>query len=211
MYLAITTRPDIAFSVSVVSQSLESPKQSDWQAVKRIFKYLRGTLSTKLLYRTNYKPGMLEAFSDADYAGDIQTRRSTSGIVCKYFGGAISWMSQKQRSVALSMTEAEFIAASEGTKEVIWLKRLLQEITVLNEVPTLMIDNASAIKLVKNPEFHKRSKHVEVRYYFVREKYHEGVINVEHVASIDQIADIMTKPLAKVQYLKLVNMLGLSN
>ncbi|CAL1687619.1 unnamed protein product [Lasius platythorax] len=211
MYLAITTRPDIAFSVSVVSQSLESPKQSDWQAVKRIFKYLRGTLSTKLLYRTNYKPGMLKAFSDADYAGDIQTRRSTSGIVCKYFGGAISWMSQKQRSVALSTTEAEFIAANEGTKEVIWLKRLLQEITVLNEVPTLMIDNASAIKLVKNPEFHKRSKHVEVRYYFVREKYHEGVINVEHVASIDQIADIMTKPLAKVQYLKLVNMLGLSN
>lgn len=157
MYLATATRPDIAFSVDLVSQSLESPKQSDWQAVKRIFKYLRSTLSTKLLYRADYKPGILEAFSNADYARDIRTRRLTSGVVCKYFRGAISWMSQKQRSVVLSTTEAEFVAASEETKEVIWLKRLLQEVTVLKEVPTLMIDNASAIKLVKNPEFHKRS------------------------------------------------------
>lgn len=107
IYLAISTRPDIAFSVSVVSQALESAKQSDLQTVKRIFKYLR--LSTKLLYRANYQPGMLEAFSDADYAGDIQTRRSTSGIVCKYSGGVISWMSKKQRSVTLSTTETEFL------------------------------------------------------------------------------------------------------
>lgn len=89
------------------------------------------------------------------------------------------------------------------------MRRLLQEVTELNEVPVLMIDNASAIKLVKNPEFHKRSKHIKVRYYFVREKYHEGVINVKHIASTNQIVDIMTKPLAKVQYLKLVKLLGL--
>lgn len=182
MYLAITTSPDIACSVSV-SQSLESLKQSDWQAVKRIFKYLYGTLSTKLLYRVNYKSGMLEVFSEY-YVNNTQeiSRQDVQHQGLSVNMVQPSWMSQKQKSIALFTTEAKFIVASERTKEVIWLNRLLQEITVLNEVFMLIIDNASAIKLVKNPEFHKSSKHVEVRYYFVREKYREGVINVQHVA-----------------------------
>ena len=119
-------------------------------------------------------------------------------------------MSQKQRSVVLSTTEAEFVAASEGTKEAIWLTRMLNEISKLNSTPTLYIDNASAVKLVKNPEFHKRSKHIEVRHYFVREKYLEGLLQVQHLEGENQIADIMTKPLPRVRFEKLREMMGLT-
>lgn len=129
-------------------------------------------------------------------------------MVCKYSGGAITWLSRKQRSVVLSTTEAEYVAASEGVKEIMWLKQLLDEVTQLKSVPCLYIDNASAIKLVKNPEFHKRSKHIEIRYHFVREKFNNGEIVVEHVDGENQTADIMTKPLVRVRFNKIKDMLG---
>ena len=109
-------------------------------------------------------------FDDADFAGDVRIRRSTSGVLAVYAGSAIAWSSQLQQSVALSATEAEFIAVSEGAKELLWLKRLLGELgEKVGQVPTLYVDNGRAVKLAKNPEFHKRSKHVKVWYYFVLE------------------------------------------
>jgi hypothetical protein len=203
MYLSTATRPDIVYAVSVVSENLEAPLLSHWQAVKRIFKYLKGTVDYGLLYEVNYQPGKFVAYSDADYAGDVKTRRSRTGILCMYSGGAITWTSQKQKSVVLSTTEAEYVAASEATKEIIWLARLFCEISVLHDIPTLFVDNASAIKLMKNPEFHKRTKHKEIRHHFVREKFHEKVMNVEHVESQNQVADILTKPLAKISFERL--------
>lgn len=208
MYLSVATRPDIAYAVSMVSESLEMPKLSNWRAVKRIFRYLKGTVDHGLLYTTGYKNGILEAFSDADYAGDVSTRRSRTGVVCKFSGGAISWMSQKQKSVALSTTEAEYVAASEGVKDIIWLKRLFSEVTTLREVPTLLVDNASAVKLIKNPEFHKRSKHIDIKYHFIREKYGSGDISIDHVDGKYQVADILTKPLSRDRYEMLRNMIG---
>ncbi|KAG5873098.1 hypothetical protein JTB14_035250 [Gonioctena quinquepunctata] len=177
------------------------PSVTNWKAVKRILKYLKGTLDYGLLYRAEFKLKELEAYCDADYEGDLNTRRSRTGIVCKYSAGAITWASQKQKSVVLSTTEAEYVAASEGTKEVIWLIRLLNEFAQNSEyIPTLRVDNSSAIKLAKNPEFHKRSKHIEMRYHFVREKYQEGVIKIEHIDGQKQIADIMTKPLPRIRF-----------
>jgi len=208
MYLAIGTRPDIAYAVSSVSQALEKPSQHDWLRVKRIFKYLKGTYQMGIVYDAGYQSGVFTAYSDADYAGDVSTRRSTSGVVCLHMGGPVSWSSQRQKSVALSTTEAEFIAASEAAKEIVWLSRLFSEISVLTSIPVLKIDNMSAVKLVKNPAFHKRSKHIEVRYYFVREKYDEGQLVVEHVPGDEQIADIMTKPLQKCRYQVLRDMMG---
>lgn len=128
MYLAIGTRPDIAFALSTVSQYLESPDKIHWNAVKRVLKYLKGTVDFGLIFES--KPNLeLLAYSDADYAGDVETRKSTSGSVFKLGGNTISWYSQKQKSVALSTTESEFIAAAEAIKELIWLRRLINEIT----------------------------------------------------------------------------------
>jgi hypothetical protein len=113
---------------------------------------------------------VLEVFRDPDLAGDIRTSPSTNSVLAVYAGSATAWSSQLQRSVALSATEAEFIAASEGAKELLWLKCLLGELGgKCSEVPTLYVDNSSAVKRAKNPEFHKQSKHVEVQYYFVCE------------------------------------------
>ena len=209
MYLATGTRPDIAYAVSCVSQALEKPTRKHWIMVKRIFRYLRGTMQMGLMYRHNEQPGILTAYSDADYAGDVSTRRSTSGTVCVYMGSAVTWSSRRQTSVALSTTEAEFVAASEATKEVIWLTRLLNEISMLVAIPVLKVDNVSALKLVKNPAFHKHTKHIEVRHYFVREKYEEGQLTLEHIAGDEQVADIFTKPLMKTKFEFLRPLLGL--
>lgn len=111
-------------------------------------------MDSGILYQKGYKPGVLECYSDADHGGDLTTRLSTSGILCMYAGGVISWASRKQSSVAISSTEAELVAASEAAREIVWLKRLFNEITKL-EVPTLQVDNSAAIKLSQNPELQR--------------------------------------------------------
>lgn len=118
-------------------------------------------------------------------------------------------MSQKQRGIVLSTTEAEYVAASEGTKQMIWMFRLLTEITNIDYIPRILVDNASALKLAKNPDFHRRTKHIEVRHHFVREKFRDKVIEIEHIEGKNQLADIMTKPLTRVHFQKLRGMLGL--
>uniref|UniRef100_A0A5S6Q640 Reverse transcriptase Ty1/copia-type domain-containing protein n=1 Tax=Trichuris muris TaxID=70415 RepID=A0A5S6Q640_TRIMR len=150
MFLMTTTRPDIANAVSMVSQALEKPTVKEWKAFKRIFKYLRGTVNNGLLYKNNGEAS-LQCFFDVDYAGDVASRRLRTGVVCMYAGGAVSWLSQKQRSVALSTTEAEYAASSEASRELMWLKRLLLDVTDVKQTPVLFIDNMEAVKLSKNP------------------------------------------------------------
>lgn len=209
MFLAVATRPDIVFAVSVAAQALNMPFKADWEKVKRIFRYLKGTCDIGIVYGSAHQKE-LTAYSDADFAGDVTTRKSTSGAVCLFMGGPVSWLSRRQKSIALSTTEAEIIAASEASKEVIWLTRLFTEIAELASVPTLLVDNMSAIKLVKNPVFHKRTKHIEVRHYFIREKVDEGQLTVEHVPSELQLADILTKPLYREKFTQLRDLLGIT-
>ena len=210
MYLATGTRPDLAHAMSIVSQKLDNATVEDWNKVKRILKYLNGTVELGIQYnRTGKKT--IEAFSDADYAQDVETRRSTSGTVCKFADGAITWLSQKQKCVALSTTEAEIIAANEAAKDVIWLRKLYHDLIEYSDIPVLKCDNTGAVKLTKNPEFHKRTKHIDTRYFWIREKQIDGDLKVEHISGEKQVADILTKPVSKPRFQKLRQLLGLKS
>lgn len=200
IYLAIATRPDISYAIGSCSRFMEKPSQMHANAVKRILKYVKGTLNFGIYYESNCDFG-LRGYSDADYAGDVDNRRSTLGYAFLYGSCLISWCSAKQRSVTLSTTESEYVAAAEAMKELIWLKRLLKEIAPEDDRwPQFYMDCQSAIKLVKNPEFHKRTKHIEVRYHFIREKYEKGEFDLEYVSTDKQIADVFTKPLSKTKF-----------
>lgn len=171
-----------------------------------------GTQDYGILYEKQEKPTVLLGFSDSDYAGDRATRKSTSGYISKLCNGPITWSSKKQNSVSLSTTEAEYIAASSAVKEVLWLHQLLDDIDESDKVnkPTVLyIDNQSAIKLVKNSEFHNRSKHIEVRYHFIREKYNSGDIVPMYVQTNNQEADIFTKGLSKKVFETLRQKIGM--
>ena len=198
MYLAICTRYDIAFSVGYLSRFLDKPTTGLWKKAMRILRYLRGTTDFSLEYAAQNR-GELICFSDADYAGDTSTRRSTTGQLLKFNGGVVSWASSRQHSVALSTTEAEFIAAAETAKSALWTARLLGELGY-RVIPKLKIDNQSAIKLIQDPQYHKRTKHIDVRYHFIREKHERGDIQVEYVPTDHQEADLLTKPLNKTTF-----------
>lgn len=209
MYLMLGTRPDLAFSVSVLSRTLENPTAEDILRLKRVFRYVAGTINYGITYKSKIKGDSLECYSDADFGGCTKTGRSTSGVVINYAGGIISWLSQRQAMVATSTTEAEIVAAHEAVKEVIWLSRLFNQITKLNHIPMLHIDNAAAVKLAQNPEFHRRTKHIDIKYFSIREKLAERKLEVEQISTECQVADVMTKPLNKIRLQILCNQMGL--
>ncbi len=204
LYLTTTTRPDIAFAVGQVSQYCQNPGKGHWNAVKRIIAYLAGTPNYGICFKKeNCK--MILGYSDADFARDLDNRRSTTGYIFLHCGGPIVWASKRQRTTALSTTEAEYVAGCESAKEAVWINRLLKEIGKEDSLPVpLLCDNQSAIRLAKNPEFHQRTKHVDIKYHFIREQYENGVIDLQYVGTENQLADILTKPLEtkRFQYLR---------
>ncbi|XP_060873977.1 zinc finger protein 514-like [Metopolophium dirhodum] len=152
----------------------------------------------------------LRGYSDADYVGDTTTRRSTSGFIFMMGDGIVAWCSQRQKSVALSTTEAEYIALSQSIQKLTWLTLLISDLLeTQGDTPVLYADNQSAIKLVKNPEYHKRTKHIDVRYHYIREKFSEGMFSLEYVPSKEQLADILTKPTPRPRFEELREMLGI--
>ena len=209
LYAAIATRPNIAQAVGVVSKFCASPTQGHLTAAKRILRYLKETTYLGLSYKTCAE-GNLTGYSDADWAGDIDDRHSTSGNVFLLAGGAVSWLSKKQATVALSTAEAEYVALSAATQEVIWLRRLLTDVGVPPEGPTVVHeDNQGAIAMAKNPVGHARTKHIDIRYHFVREGVQNGAIVLKYIATDEMIADMLTKPLPKHRFEKLVTELGM--
>ena len=199
LFLTMVSRPDLPYAVGVVSRYLDKHDESHWRAVKRILRYVKQTQDFGLLFTRDYSE--LIGFSDADYAADLDTRRSTTGYVFMMSGGCVTWCSRRQATVSVSTTEAEFIAASEASKEAIWLRKLLSDIGhECVRSTTLYVDNQSAIKLVKNPSFHRRSKHIDVRYQYICEKQRSGEIETKYVKTNDQYADFLTKPLCYEKY-----------
>ncbi|KMQ92933.1 integrase core domain protein [Lasius niger] len=204
MFVAIVSRPDIAFAVNTASKFLNNHDQSHWQAVKRIFAYLVGTADLGIEYRSSGSESKLVGFSDADYAGDLETRRSTTGYLFSLASGPVTWSSRRQKIVTLSTTEAEYIAASSAAKEAVWLRNLLDEVGYRCDSPTVLyVDNQSAIKIAKNPEFHERTKHIDVRYHHIRKMVENAAIQVLYVPSEMQKADILTKALSKESFRRL--------
>ena len=209
IFAAIVTRSDIAYAVGVVSRFLDKHEDFHWNAVKRIIRYLKNTIDYGILYTKAQGSELIEGYSDLDFASDVNTRRSTTGYVFKMSDGSVTWNSQRQSTVSLSTTEAEYVAASSAAKEAMWIRRLLRDLQELIEKPTpIFMDNQSAIKLVHKAEFYKRTKHVDVRYHYIREKYVSGDIDVYYVTSKKQIADILTKPIPRNQFEILQNMLS---
>lgn len=208
MYLMLGTRPDLAYSVGFFSRSLENPTLEDVGRVKRVFRYIKGTKDTGIVYRSNSQKGIFDCYSDADFGGCTKTGRSTSGVVIIYGGGPISWLSQRQTMVATSTTEAEIVAANEASKEIIWITRLFKGIVNITKVPVLKVDNTAAVRLAQNPEFHRRTKHIALKHFFVREKVNEGQLGIEQTSTENQIADLMTKPLPRTRLTILCNMMG---
>lgn len=203
LYAAKLTRPDIKYAVNSLSQFVNNFSIVHWNAVKKIFRYLCGTLNYGVTYKASGSKNKLLGFTDADYAGCLDTRRSRSGFVFLLNEAPVSWCSQRQNIVSLSTTEAEYIALAQGTKDAIWLRRMLNELNVKCETVTIFVDNQSDIKLANNPEFHNRTKHIDVRYHFVREIVNKREIEIEYVQSNKQLADILTKPLTKDQFCNL--------
>ncbi|CAL2258747.1 unnamed protein product [Prunus armeniaca] len=189
------TRPDIAFSVHQVCQFMQNPMVSHFTAVKRILRYLKGTMHFGLSYtRGNLN---LTAFSDADWAGDPNDRRSTTGLVVFLGSNPVSWSSKKQQTVSRSSTEAEYHALSTTSAELDWIKQLLVFLQVpIAQQPVLFCDNLSAIALSFNPVQHQRTKHIEIDVHFVRERVAKQQLFVQFVSSREQFADIFTKGLS---------------
>jgi hypothetical protein len=161
MHVMVMTRPDIAYAVGQVAQYAQKPGKQYWRAVKRILAYFIKTKNYGLCFGRS--SDQLIGFCDADYAGDLQTRRSTSGFLFLYLGEPVSWASRRQPCVALCTTKkAEFVAAAEATKEAVWFQQLLSELGIDDRSTTLYCDNQSAIALVNNPTFHQRTKHISM-------------------------------------------------
>jgi hypothetical protein len=222
MYVMVQTRPDIAYAVSTVAQFSSNPNDMHWNAVKRIFRYLKGSLNLGIEYSRGTKQAeILTGYSDADYAGDQDTRRSTSGFVFMLAGGPITWASKKQTSVALSTCEAEYMAMSKASTEAMWLRKLLHETDFstpssppqtnldIEIKPILYADNQGAIALAANPVFHNKTKHIENQYHYIRERLTEESIEIKHIFTDNMIADGLTKPLPRIRFQRFVHQLGL--
>jgi hypothetical protein len=189
---------------------MEAPSKAHWGAVKQILRYLKGTTGYGCKYErgTELEP-LLLGFSDSDFAGDIHDRKSTSGVVYFLGNNLVTWASQKQKIVALSSCEAEYVAAAAATCQGIWLSRLIGDLLGTKEAPVkLLLDNKSAIALSKNPVHHDRSKHIDTKFHFIRECIEEGKVEVDHIGTADQLADIFTKALGRARFLELRRALG---
>jgi hypothetical protein len=209
LYLALVSRLDISFSVGQVARFIESHNSSHIKAVRHIISYIRGTHGHGICYTGSSEKSPI-GYSDADYAGCNDTRKSTTGSVFLLHGGTIAWCSRRQRGVATSTTEAEYVAASETAKEAVWIFRILPEFQQSQGEPIVIkCDNQSAIQLTRHPDQPQKTKHIDVRYHFIRLQQEVGEIDIQYVSTANQLADILTKPLPGPRFNLIRNALGI--
>ena len=211
MYGMIGTRPDLAQSVGALSRHTATPGQHHQTALKRVYRYLRGTSEYGITYDGKLSDPDPQVYCDADWANDPNDRKSISGYVTMMCGGAVSWSSKKQSVTALSSTEAEYIAAACAAQESSWLVAFLTEIGCppRKSIP-LFVDNQSAIKLIMNPVTHDCTKHIDMKYHYVRDAQENGIIDVKYCPTGNQTADILMKPLSREKLKCFTESMGLS-
>ncbi|KAK6134050.1 hypothetical protein DH2020_032195 [Rehmannia glutinosa] len=198
-YITIT-RPDLVYSVNKLSQYMQNPLDSHWKVVKRVLRYLTATSNFGLSF--DKSPTLqITCYSDSDCATDLDDRKSITGF-CVYLGNnLVSWCSKKQATIFRSSTEAEYRSLAHCATDVIWIRNLLTELHIpIVKTPVIWTDNIGAEALASNPVFHSRIKHVELDVHFIREKVNDGILSVQHVPSIDQTTDVLTKPLSKQSF-----------
>jgi transposase InsO family protein len=207
LYLSICTRPDIASAVGELSRFSKNPSPIHFDCLKRIVRYLKGTSNMGVVL--GGENIALKGWSDSNFAGDVNTRKSTSGYVFKLANGPISWSSKMQKTVALSSCEAEYMSLAHAVQEALWIKSLLGQYLDFNEPMVIYEDNQGAIDLTVNSKNHSRTKHIDIKYHFLKEKVRDKEIQVKFCSTSDMIADIFTKPLGSNLFKRFSNMLNL--
>ncbi|CAH9119565.1 unnamed protein product [Cuscuta europaea] len=203
------SRPDITLSVRIVSRYMHNPTKQHLGAVKRIMKYISGTLEYGIQY-TRVKEFNLRGYTDSDWAGCVDDRKSTSGSVFDLGSDAITWSSKKQETVALSTSEAEYVAARAAAKQALWLRKLLTDLCCKQEEkPEIWCDSKSAIAMAKNPTFHSRTKHIDVQHHFIRQLVAEEKITLHFCGTDWQNADLFTKALNQAKHYYSMEKIGM--
>ena len=202
MYAMICTRPDISHAVSITSRYMSDFGREHWSALKWMLRYLRGAGNFGILYKgcDETETEILQGFCDADYATNLDNRKSQTGYVFTMFGSAISWKSSLQSVVALSTTEAEYIALTSAVKESFWIKGMAAEFEVEQDAVTIHCDSSSALCLARHQVFHERSKHIDVRLHFIRDEVEKGNAKVVKISTLHNPADMLTKALPKEKF-----------
>ena len=207
----LNTRLDVSFVVGILSSFMQQPRKSHLRLAQRVLRYLRDTPTLGLWYAAGGPDSSftLRGWCDSDWGGNPDSRRLTTGYVFTFGSGAVSWISKKQPTVALSSTEAEYRAACSATTEVIWIQRLLAELGFPQQKTVLATDNQSCIAIARNPVFHARTKHIEIQYHFVREKVLDGTVELQYCPTASNPADLLTKPLPQMPLTTHSSSLGL--
>ncbi|KAM1489207.1 hypothetical protein ACFXTO_032488 [Malus domestica] len=210
LYLT-ATRPDIMYAASLLARFMHCPTNKHFGTAKRVLRYIKGTLDYGLEY-VKGKNAMLIRFCDSDWGRSVDDSKSTSGYAFSFGSEVFSWASVKQNCVALSTAEAEYISASEATVQVIWLRFVLEDFGELQtETTPVHCDNTTAIAITKNPVFHQKTKHIDMRYHFIKDALQEGIIDLMYCPTEEQLADIFTKPLTKDRFNLLRSKLGVKS
>ena len=208
LYAANTTRVDIAYTVGMLARFVCAPTTVHLQAAKHLLRYLRGTMDHCLKFEDNGTNHLqITAYADSDWSGDKSDRKSTTGYIVQLNGNTVCWQSKKQHTVALSSTEAEYMALSAATSEVRWTLMLLQEMIQLTAPVDLFCDNQSAVAIVRSDKYSERTKHIDTRHHFIKQFIRDGSINLQWISTEDQLADLLTKTLGRVRHTDLTNRL----
>ena len=191
LYAAIATRPDISQAVGAVSRYCSNPSEAHLTVVKKILRYLKETINLGLKYE-KLESSTLVVYSDVDWAGDLDDRHSTSGNLFLFARGPVSWLSKKQSTVALSTAEAEYMLLCGATQEAVWLRQLLSDVKFCQEEPTVIKEDNP---IARNPVSHSRTKHIDIKYHYVRDPILDGYVTLKYCSTEQMIADLLTKPL----------------